>query len=57
MEIALLRTEEPPRYQRLAQQALHLYELGLSMSAIGRRLGADDKAIAKAIEWLEAVRS
>ena len=57
LEAALLETEAKPLYQRVAGKALQLRELGLSLSAIGRRLGADDKTVAKAIRWLQGIRS
>ena len=52
LEVALLETESRPLYQRVARKALHLRELGLSYSAIARRLEVDDKTVAKAIRWL-----
>ena len=53
--MALLETEARPLYQRVAGKILHLRELGLSLSAIARKLDVDDKTVAKAIQWLEAV--
>ena len=55
MEVVLLETEGPALYQRLSRKALHLQELGLSYSAIARRLEVDDKTIAKAIRWLRTM--
>ena len=52
-EVALLDTSPPPIYQRIARKALHLQELGLSRSAIARRLAVDEKTVAKAIRWLQ----
>ena len=54
LEVVLAETEERPLYQRLARKALHLRELGLSLSAIARKLGVDDKTVAKSIQWLKA---
>ena len=43
---------EPPLfYQGIVPRAIVLRQLGLSDSAIGRRLGVSDKTIAKAIKW------
>jgi hypothetical protein len=39
-------------YQCIAPKALHLLQLGLSLSAISRRLGVAGKTVAKAIAWL-----
>ena len=50
-EVALLETEQPPKYQQIAQKALHLNQLGLSNEAIARHLGVDGKTVAKALRW------
>ena len=54
VEVALLATEEPPLYQRVAKKALLLKELGLSLAAIARHLEVDDKTVAKAIQRLKS---
>jgi len=51
LETQVGQVESPPFYQRIAPKAIVLHRLGLSDSAIGRRLGVSDKTIAKAIEW------
>jgi hypothetical protein len=53
--VALVEISELPAYQRIAQEALHLRELGLSSRAIAVRLGVTDKTAAKAIRWLESL--
>jgi hypothetical protein len=50
-EVALVETERPPLYQRIALQAQHLRQLGLSFSAIAEHLGVTDKTVSKAISW------
>ena len=50
--VALLETALQPVYQQVAKKALHLRELGLSLSAIARKLEVDDKTVAKAVRWL-----
>jgi len=45
----ILDAQEAPLYLRIAQQASHLRQLGLSNAAIARHLGVDDKTVAKAI--------
>jgi hypothetical protein len=57
LEVALLGTEERPLYQQVAQKALQLRELGLSYCGIARKLEVDDKTVAKAIGWLQMMRS
>jgi len=54
-EVALVETSELPAYQRIAQKALHLRELGLSDRVIALRLRVTDKTVAKAIRWLESL--
>ena len=48
-------TSTPPIYQRIAQNAFLLRELGLTDAAVARRLGVSDKTVAKAIRWLSRV--
>jgi transposase-like protein len=52
LEVALLETSARPRYQEVAQRAVHLRELGLSLSAIARRLDVDDRTVAKAVSQM-----
>ena len=53
MQVALLETAEPPKYQQIAEKALHLNQLGLSNEAIARHLGIDGKTVAEALSWTE----
>lgn len=50
--VALLEAEKPPIYQLIAEKALHLNQLGLSMEGISRHLGVDGKTVAKALRWV-----
>jgi hypothetical protein len=52
IEVALVETNEPPFYQRIAPEALRLQQLGLSDRLIAARLGVTDKTVAKGIRWL-----
>ncbi len=52
IEMALLDVASTPVYQRIAREVLHLRQLGLSLSAVSRRLGVTDKTAARAIAWL-----
>ncbi|HSE15113.1 MAG TPA: hypothetical protein VLB08_05935 [Candidatus Deferrimicrobium sp.] len=49
--MALLEAEERPIFQRIAEQAENLKQLGLSNSKIAQLLGVDDKTVVKAIRW------
>jgi transposase-like protein len=51
-EATLIEIAPRPTYQRIALKARHLSDLGLSHSAIARRLGVSDKTTAKAIELI-----
>jgi len=55
LEVALLDTSAAPVYQKIASKALHLKHLGMSCSAIARKLDVTDKTAAKAIRWLRRV--
>jgi IS30 family transposase len=55
MEVPLLHASPPPPYQRIARKAHHLHELGLSNTAIARRLGVTHHTVAKAITWHRVV--
>jgi hypothetical protein len=48
----LLETEEPPKYQKIAERALQLNKLGLCNEAIARHIGVDGKTVAKALTWI-----
>jgi len=53
IEAAILDAGAAPIYQQIAPKAVQLKQLGMSSSAIGRRLGVTDKTVAKAIAWFE----
>ena len=53
LEVALLATEAPPVYQQIAAKALYLHQLGFTYLDIARRLGVNDKTVAKSIRWLQ----
>jgi hypothetical protein len=55
-EAAILDTAAPPIYQQIAAKAFQLQQLGMSNSAIARRLEVTDKTVAKAIGWLLCVQ-
>jgi len=55
IEAAILDTGAAPVYQQIAPKAVQLQQLGMSNSAIARRLGITDKTVAKSIAWLGRV--
>ena len=52
IEAAILDTDAPPIYQQIAPKAVQLQQLGMNNSAIARRLGVNDKTVARAMAWL-----
>jgi len=52
-EVAILDTDAPPTYQKIAPRAFQLHQLGMSSLAIARRLAVTDKTVTKAIQWLQ----
>ena len=52
-EAAILETLEAPTYQRIAEKARHLHQLGLNLSRIAQALGVSDKTVGKGIAWIE----
>ncbi len=52
IEAAILDTGAPPIYQQIAPKAVQLQQLGMSDSAIARRLDVTARTVAKAIAWL-----
>ena len=52
-QITIYDPSEQPNYQKIAEKALQLKELGLNSSAIARQLEVDHKTVSKAIEWIK----
>jgi DNA invertase Pin-like site-specific DNA recombinase len=52
LEVTLLETVGPPKYQQIAERALQLNKLGLSKEAIARHIGINGKTVAKALSWM-----
>ena len=46
---------EPPLYQRIAPEVVHLPRLGLCNRRIAKALGVDDKTVEKAYRWSPAL--
>lgn len=47
---------EPPLYQRIAPEVVHLQRLGPCNRRIAKALAVDDKTVAKAASWISDVR-
>jgi DNA-binding MarR family transcriptional regulator len=56
LAFSLTETRPPFKYQQIAEKASILSRLGLSASAIARRLGVTDKTVTKALRRLEDER-
>jgi UDP-N-acetylmuramoylalanine-D-glutamate ligase len=54
-EVAILDTDTPPIYQQIAPKAFQLQHVGLSSSAIARRIGVTDKTMTKAVDWFRGI--
>ena len=52
-QITIYDPSEQPNYQKIAEKALQLKELGLNSSAIARQLEVDHKTVSRAIEWIK----
>ena len=55
LNAVLLDKSAVPIYQRIASKTLHLQQLGMSYSAIAKRLNVTDKTAAKSISWLRSI--
>ena len=55
LEVPILEVKLPPVYQRIAQKAKHLRELGMTYPEIGEKLGVDRWAVGKAVRWFGGI--
>ena len=56
VEVPILEIKPPPVYQRIAEKAKHLQELGMTQAEIGRRIGVDRWTVGKAFRWLAQLK-
>jgi transposase len=56
IDAPILDTDAAPVYQQIAPKAVQLQQLGMSNSAIAKRLKITDKTVAKAVAWLWRVQ-
>jgi len=52
-EAALANLSTPPVYQRIAEQSLHLRQLGMNSNRIAIILGVERKSVVRAIHWIQ----
>jgi DNA-binding MarR family transcriptional regulator len=53
-EVALLFQTEPPTYQKVADKAMHLRQLGMNPNRIAVRLGVDRTTVTRALRWIRS---
>lgn len=51
LSIAIVDGTPPPLYQRVADRAQQLRDLGMGTTAIARALGVDRKTICRSLSW------
>jgi hypothetical protein len=51
-EAALVGTRELPTYQRIAEKAFHLNQLGMNPNRIAVHLGVDRTTVTRALRWI-----
>ena len=52
ISITIIPPKAKPMYQQIANECLHLHELGHTYYRIARKLNVDAKMVAKAIGWI-----
>ncbi len=52
LQVDLQESEEPPKYQQIAEKALPLNQSDFSSQAIARLLGVDGETVMKAPRWM-----
>ncbi len=51
-EVALVDLPAPPSYQKIAEEALHLNQLGMNPNRIAVHLNVDRKHVERALRWI-----
>jgi transposase-like protein len=52
-EVALSDLAEQPCYQKIANEAVHLYRLGMNANRIAASLKVDRTTVVRALRWLK----
>ena len=53
-EVALSDLAEPPCYQKVTKEAVHLYRLGMNANRIASVLKVDRTTAVRALRWIKA---
>jgi len=52
-EVALSDLAEPPCYQKVTKEAVHLYRLGMNANRIAVALKVDRTTVVRALRWIK----
>ena len=52
-EVALSDLSEPPCYQKVTKEAVHLYRLGMNANRIAVALKVDRTTVVRALRWIK----
>jgi len=53
LEVALADLAEPPCYQKVTKEAVHLYRLGMNANRIAAGLKIDRTTVVQALRWIK----
>jgi hypothetical protein len=54
-EVALFFQTEPPTYQKVADKAMHLSQLGMNPNQIAVALKVDRTTVLRALRWVKSI--
>ena len=52
--MALFFQTEPPMYQKVADKAMHLNQLGMNPNRIAVHIGVDRTTVTRALRWIRS---
>jgi hypothetical protein len=52
--VALTVVSEPPTYKKIAEEAVHLSQLGINFCFIAGHLGVDRTTVTRAMGWIRS---
>jgi DNA-binding MarR family transcriptional regulator len=53
-DVPLFFQTEPPTYQKVADKAMHLSQLGMNPNRIAVHLGVDRTTVTRALRWIRS---